>query len=139
MKNQSGFTAVELLITLFVAAAFLMSGYQLYNMIILDGGDALSRANASNVAYNYLQTYKVNQTYIASPCVKDLNVLGGADNSFVTKTVTGLANVSINVSVTCPYSASPYNITSLSKVTVIVKYGNSTPQQEVTEATYVTK
>ena len=32
--SNAGFTAVELLITLFVAAAFIIAGYQLFNIVI---------------------------------------------------------------------------------------------------------
>ena len=35
--STAGFTAVELLVTLFVAAAFLLAGYQLFNFVIRDG------------------------------------------------------------------------------------------------------
>jgi prepilin-type N-terminal cleavage/methylation domain-containing protein len=41
-RRTSGFTAVELLITLFVAAAFLIAAYQLFNLVVKDGG--LNRA-----------------------------------------------------------------------------------------------
>jgi len=39
VNKQAGFSAVELLITLFVAAAFLVAGYSLYNVVIKDGGE----------------------------------------------------------------------------------------------------
>ena len=65
ITKDSGFTAVELLITLFVAAAFLVSGYQLYALIIKDGGQTRSDARASNVAYDYMRRYSLSAT---SPC-----------------------------------------------------------------------
>ena len=63
---QNGFTVVELLITLFIAAAFLVSGYQLFNLIIKDGGQTRAESRASNVAYDYLRKYSSSAVF---PCV----------------------------------------------------------------------
>jgi len=122
LNKQAGFTAVELLITLFVAAAFLVSGYQLYNLIIKDGGQARAQARASNVAYDYMRRYSSSAT---NPCLISTPV----DNVGIT--VTGLSAVTITVAVTCPYTAT----TSLSRVDVTVLYNN--PQQTVEYTTYV--
>lgn len=121
--KQSGFTTVELLITLFIAAAFLMSGYQLYSLIIKDGGDARATAKASNVAYDYLQRYKPSAT---NPCT----VQTPLNNSSIT--VATLSSVTVTVAITCPYgSTTP----SISKVQVTLKYGS--PQQIISNGTYV--
>lgn len=122
--KQSGFTAVELLITLFIAAAFLMSGYQLYSLIIKDGGESRMQARASNAAYDYLQQYKTNAT---KPCTAQTPLNDSP------RTVTGLSNVTVSISITCPYTA----VTSVSKVNVTLKYGN--PQQEIGNAIYVSQ
>ena len=122
LNKQAGFTAVELLITLFVAAAFLVSGYQLYNLIIKDGGQARAQARASNVAYDYMRRYSSSAT---NPCLINTPV----DNVGIT--ITGLSAVTITVAVTCPYTAT----TSLSRVDVTVLYNN--PQQTVEYTTYV--
>ena len=122
-SSQSGFTAVELLISLFIAVAFIATGYQLYSIIINDGGAARARTRASNVAYTALQKYSAQTT---SPC------------SVVTPTPTptipsdsGLTNASITVSISCPYGA---GTSSTSKVEVSVKYNS--PQEEVVHALY---
>lgn len=125
MKNQyyhKGFSTVELLITLFIAAAFLMSGYQLYSLIMREGGEANAQARASNVAYDYLQRYKNVAT---NPCTQQTPV-----NS-ESVTVDGLTDAVITVTVTCPYTSA----TSLSKVQATLQYGN--PQETVINATYV--
>lgn len=125
MKNiskQSGFTAVELLVTLFIAAAFLMSGYQLYSLIMKDGGEVRATAKASNEVYNYLQQYKPSAT---NPCTTQTPLTDSP------KTVDTLSNVTVTVAITCPYSST----TSVSKITVTMKY--NTPQQTVSNATYV--
>jgi len=56
-RQDSGFTAVELLITLFVAAAFLIAAYQLFNLVVKDGGSTRAESRAANVAYDYLRQY----------------------------------------------------------------------------------
>ncbi len=125
MNKQSksdGFTVVELLVTLFIAAAFLMSGYQLYDVIMKDGGDARATARASNIAYDYLQRYKPNAT---NPCT----ALTPITDQVITDDI--IANATVSVVISCPYSAT----TTLSKVLVTVKY--NTPQQTLNIATYV--
>jgi len=122
--KNSGFTTVELLVTLFVAAIFLVSGYQLYALIVNDGGEARAKAQVSNIAYQYLQQYKESAT---SPC----SVQTPKNNEAIT--VPKLSNATLSVNITCPYTA----ITTISKVIVTIKYNN--PQQSVSVATYVNK
>jgi len=128
-KNE-GFSTVELLVTLFVAAAFLVAGYQLYNVIIKDGGLARSQSRAANIAYDYMQRYSATTT---NPCVASTPL----NNSVIG--VTGLSAATVTVDITCPYAASTGvdNATSVSEVTVTVRYNN--PQKTVQYATYVRK
>lgn len=121
-RNESGFTIVELLITLFVAAAFLVSGYQLYNLIIKDSGQARADSRASSIAYDYMRRYSATAV---SPCVASTPL------SDASVSAGGLTNVLVTVAISCPYSAT----TTISKVDVIVKY--NTPQQTLEYATYV--
>ena len=60
--SQAGFSAVELLITLFIAVAFIGAGYQLYAIIIKDGSEASLRAKANTIAYENLRTYSAKTT-----------------------------------------------------------------------------
>lgn len=121
-RLQEGFSAVELLITLFIAAAFIATGYQLFTIIIKNGGDARMRAKASNIAYDNLRRYATQGT---TPC-----------STFTPNPTpsipagSGLSNASITVTVSCPYGTSA----AVTKVSVSVKY--STPQQEVIHAMY---
>lgn len=121
-QKQSGFTAVELLITLFVAAAFLIASYQLFNLIIRDGGAARAESRAGNVAYDYMRRYIGNAT---NPCTT-LNPLNNAPI-----TVDGLIATTVSVAITCPLSASANTV---SKVEVTVKY--NMPEQTVKYATF---
>lgn len=118
----SGFTAVELLVTLFIAVAFLTSGYQLYSVVIKDGGETRARSIAGYTTHDYLQRYKPDAT---NPCT----VQNPLNNSVIT--VTGLSSVTVTVAISCPFSST----TSISKVLVTLKY--NTPQQTVSDATYV--
>ena len=123
MSPSNGFTTVELLVTLFISALFLVSGYQLYDVIMKDGGNSRATARASNVAYDYLQRYKPTAT---NPCTQQTPL---TDQSI---TVDTLSAVTITVAITCPYSSTT---PSISKVSVTIKY--NTPQKTINNATYV--
>lgn len=122
-RTQAGFTAIELLITLFVAAAFIATGYQLYTIVVKSGGDARFRSTASNIAYDNLRRYSPQAT---NPC------------SVVTPTPTPsipantLPNSSITVTISCPFGT----LSPTALIQVSVFYG--TPQQEVDHALFVT-
>lgn len=122
--KQSGFTAVELLITLFVAAIFLIAGYQLYAVIIKDGGSTRAQSQANNVNYDYLQRYAGTAT---TPCTTQTPLT----NAFIT--VPNLSNVKVTVAISCPYPSTP----AVSKVQVTVQYNN--PQQAITNALFVSQ
>lgn len=121
-NDQSGFTIVELLITLFVAAAFLTSGYQLFNLVIKSSGQARADSRASSVAYDYMRRYSASAV---SPCAASTPLTNAPIN------VAGLSSVTITVTISCPYSAT----TALSKVDVVVHY--NTPQLTMEYSTYV--
>lgn len=96
-NEQYGFSAVELLITLFVAAAFLISGYQLYAVVMKDSGEARLRAKAANLASDYLQRYKSSAT---KPCSTSSYTPLTNSNS-----EPGLSNVTLSVDISCPYGS----------------------------------
>ena len=124
--SQNGFTTIELLITLFIAAAFLMSGYQMYMLIIGNSAETRTQVKATNLAYDYLQRNKLN---LPAYCT--------ASSSTVTPSSTesdGLVNATINIALSCPYPLTP----SVTKVAITVNYGSDNPQKEISEATYAT-
>ncbi len=123
-RTQSGFTAVELLITLFVAAAFLIAGYQLFNFVLKDGGDTRAQSRASNVAYDYMRRYSDSAS---NPCSPSTPITGQSIS------VDGLANATITITITCPESDAP----TISKVNAIITY--NMPQQTLQYATFVDK
>ncbi len=122
-RLDAGFSAVELLITLFIAAAFVATGYQLYSVVITDGGSALQQAQATNIAYDYLRRFSTEAT---NPC--------SAVTPTPTPTIPSTANLtsaSVSATITCPYGTS----TNLSLITVTVNYG--IPQQQVVHELFV--
>ena len=124
-SKHDGFSAVELLITLFIAAAFLLAGYQLFNVVISSGGDARAESRAGNVAYEYLRQYidttTTNPCSPATPLTNQPITADGLELAFVT------------VSISCPKSAVP----ALSKVEAVITY--NTPVRTVRYATYIDK
>jgi prepilin-type N-terminal cleavage/methylation domain-containing protein len=122
-NKESGFSAVELLITLFIAALFLVAGYQLYNLILQDGGQTRAQSKANNVVYDYLKRY---ESFASNPCTATTPVNNEAID------VSNLENVSITVAITCPYTAS----TSISKISVTINYNDG---EILTESNYVNK
>ena len=123
MRNQQGFTAVELLVTLFVAVAFIATSYQLYSAIVRDSGDARFRAKASNIAYAELRKQADTST---SGCVAQ------PSTSFPIPTNHGLDQPSGTVTVTCRSA-------DLAKVEVVVAYGPSYARKDVRHAIFVAK
>jgi prepilin-type N-terminal cleavage/methylation domain-containing protein len=126
--KESGFSAIELLITLFIAAAFLLTGYQLYGIIIEDGGDARVQAKASNIAYDNLRKYTPNAS---NPCA---TYTPSPQPSVPSGSLPSPSSITVNI--TCP---SGVGTTSVSKVQVTVKYGTKSPQEEVVHAIFVTE
>jgi prepilin-type N-terminal cleavage/methylation domain-containing protein len=120
--ESPGFTIVEVLVTLFVAALFLVTGYQLYNVIIRNGDESRALTYANNVTYNYLQQYKGSAT---DPCTEQTLLNNQSIN------VTGLSVVTVSATISCPYGTS----SSISKVLITLKY--NAPQQVVNNATFV--
>lgn len=121
---QAGFSAIELLITLFVGAAFVATGYQLYSVIIQSSSDARFRSRASNIAYENLRKYSPQAT---NPC--------STPTPSPTPSVPAsseLSSPTITVTFSCPFGTT----SGTSKVQVTLTYGS--PQQEVSHAIYVT-
>jgi prepilin-type N-terminal cleavage/methylation domain-containing protein len=122
---QSGFTAVELLITLFIGVAFIGAGYQLYGVAVKDGSDVRMRAQASSIAYSQLRTSAAG---VSNPCATSTTTIPVLAS-------TGLINASMTAAISCPYGAT----SPVSTVTVTLSYGTDSPQKQVSHAIYATK
>lgn len=124
---EDGFSAAELLITLFIASLFLIAGYQLYSYVLQDGQEASQMSKASNIAYQYLRSTAADDTYVQSPCSTTTQ-----PGSQPLSSNTGLNGASVNVVISCPYSSAPLNQTSL--LTATVTYNSPSGQETVRHA-----
>lgn len=121
---QQGFSIVELVVTLFIAAAFLATGHMLYTTITRDSSEARQRGHASNVAYDYVRQYADNRSGTCSGTSTPVN------NE--RQSIDGFGDVIIRVRITCPNSA----INTLHRVEATVRYGDLS--QEVVHVLYAT-
>lgn len=127
IKSQEGFSAVELLITLFIAAIFVLAGYQLYSYVLLGGTETSQEAIASNIAYKYLR--QVADTITEGSCAAASPMTNQAVSN------AGLPNTTVTVTVTCPYASGPQS--GISLVQSSVHYLSSTDTETVSHALYV--
>ncbi len=92
-KSDRGFSSVELLIVLFIAAAFAISGYQLYSSVLSASLSGKSDIAASNLANDYLERYR----YRASTPCNEKTVI---DDLSVSSDI--LRGPKVTVKITCP-------------------------------------
>lgn len=133
MNRQDGLTTVELMVTLFVAALFILSGYQLYNAVNLRAGNSREMSEASNIAYRILRE---NAVYDSSFTRAPLTICPASTTLSPSPTLptNTLPDPAVAVS-RCWLGAS--GTSDLQRVTVQVEYGNDTPKRKVVHATYV--
>lgn len=120
--SQTGFSAVELMITLFIAFVFVMMGYQLYTVTLMDGKKSDNQAQADLYASGVMKTYvndSVNQDYKCSSTPYNFSGNSGSSRSY-----SGIVD--------CP------NPTDLPALRSIVVNGQVTGEKAV-HATYFTK
>jgi Tfp pilus assembly protein PilE len=126
-KTQEGFSAVELLITLFVAAAFLVTGYQLYFTVIEASGQTRLRAIANNIAYDKLRFYAAKAT---ATCT-------AKSNTTLAPTIpanSGLGSATITASLTCPFGTS----STVTAVNIDIGYGPASDREYTRHVIYTT-
>lgn len=128
--RRGGFTTVELLMTLFIAAAMVISGYQLYNAITIRNGRARSQSEASNIAYNILQQKIGSSPTATSNCTTSSN----GSNTSVAIGSNKLPKKQSGNSPTAVFSTCRIQA-NLVKVTVTVAYDY--PERSVSHAAYV--
>lgn len=101
-RLESGFTAVELLVSIMVGVVLLSASYQLYSVALSSASDAQRRTQASMAAYDLLRS---RQPAITVPC----------STSTTTPAVpasAGLPGATASVVASCPYTTSS-NVTLL--------------------------
>lgn len=123
MKNEQGFTVVELLVTLIVGMLLMFSAYQLYTYVLDNSTKTRMRTTASALAYQFMRE---NVTQATNPCtsktVSPAPTIPASSN---------LVNASASVTIAC-LSGGP---TNLSVITSNVTYGS--PSITITHSTYV--
>lgn len=125
-KLSKGLTSVELLVTIFVAVMFLASGYALYLAIVTQSAGVRHRAQADNIAYDYLRRY---ESTVTNPCIASTPV----NNVTLTEdSAIGLPTPTVTVAITCPNSS----VTSVSNVTVTVGYTDRGTARSVRQEIY---
>lgn len=138
-KRQSGFTVIELLVTIIVAALFVGVFYQMYVILVTINANARNTAQASNLSYSNMRRYPTAsstglncQTTTAQP--GGVSYLKGSSTpNFVTNgDYQELGPVSEVVVASFPYGCSA--IYDVIKLVSTVTYGRNS---KVSYATYV--
>lgn len=120
-ETMKGFSAIELLVTLFIAFLFLSMGYTLYGAIVTSSSSARHRAQADNIAYDYLRRYEATVT---SPCVVTTPV---SSQPVTGGSAIDLGSPTVTVNISCPNST----VVAVSKVKVTVLYNEKGVQRNV--------
>jgi len=126
LKKNKGFSAVELIVTMFIALLFLSMGYTLYGAIVNSSSIARHRAQADNVAQEYLRRY---ESVATNPCAASTPLTNAAVTSAAGD---GLANPKVSVAISCSNST----ISLMSLVTVTITYTESGAQRSVYHEVY---
>jgi len=128
--REDGFTAVELLVTLFVAAIFLLAAYQVYSIVTNDSATTRSRSKASNIALDNARM--VSLQFSGACALPDITMTTTPTFNPAPSipSGSGLPNPSIDVKKDCPITGGP------SRITATVSYGNTTPQEQATHVIY---
>lgn len=125
--RQTGFSAVELLITIFIAATFVFMGYQLYGVITQNNQEVSDLSVASNSAQSATQKLVHNKDSYGADCT------ALATNN--TETSTGSFDqypTEITVTLTCPNAT---ELPNLRRVSATATYKGTS----ATHALYFTK
>ena len=124
LNHQQGFSTVELLISLFIAAAFISTGFQLFSAVTKDSNEARLRSKAASLANDYLQK---NTSLAPVPC----EVRSQTTNASIP--TADLPQATYDVNFLCPYGTTA----KTTRTVVTVKYGN--PQETVQAVLDVTR
>lgn len=126
-NKQSGFTAVELLITLFIGAAFIMTGYQLSTVILKDGAVIRARAKAASIAKETVKKKAAGITVCNSTPVVNPSEAIPPDS--------GITINSITTTVSAAYTCQASN--NVIKVQATVNYKVAGSTEEVSNAIFI--
>jgi prepilin-type N-terminal cleavage/methylation domain-containing protein len=139
LRNDPGFTIVELITTIVVGALLVLTFYQLFISVVQTSNtakqDSAAHAMASSILKQYPSTAVVSGG--GDTCVENNNISTVTDEDTPEDdSVTGLGNYTYTVSAACPYSSTP----SISLVTIVIQYGTQDGNNwslNVTKSKYV--
>jgi hypothetical protein len=123
LQKQSGFSTVELMVSLFVAALFILSGSQLYSVVTNRVAESREMSEASSIGYEVLR--KEGSVYPVG-----VPTCPGGTTSTIARTSATLNSLSVSLH-QCLVSSE----VSLVRSTVTVSYSN--PAKKVVHATYI--
>lgn len=123
-RSEAGFTAVEVLVTLFIGVVLLGGGYQAYGAVINNTERGRTHSLASNIAYEALRREADTTTNQCSPIAERALAWRSTYNDTLPKPRN------IYGSVSCPFG----NGESISLLKVRVTYGQES--ESVTHAIY---
>lgn len=124
LQSEQGLTAVELLITLIVAALFLASGYVLYQSVLNRSLENRQRAMADIIATDYGRRY---ESTIGTSCGFSTPL-----NNQAVSGVQGLTDVRVTVQISCPQLAGQRTY----RITTTVAYGQGVNASSVRQVIY---
>lgn len=123
-QNQAGLSIVELVIALFVASSFIISGYLLYSFVMKETFEVRNKVIASQLAYQKLIEAK---ELINATCAVE-------ETSPENPTPTPLNNLSIKRTIDCPETLNETN--DISRIEITITYGDD---KKITQAIYAKK
>lgn len=129
VTTTQGFSTVELLISLFVAAAFIGTAFQLFSVVMKDGNEARLRGRAGSIASSTLQerANSVNSPCSPTPATANISI----PTADLPRQASSQASAQVTYS--CPYG----NSSKTTRVSVVVSYG--VPTQQIEGSLDVTK
>ncbi|MBI3494460.1 prepilin-type N-terminal cleavage/methylation domain-containing protein [Candidatus Saccharibacteria bacterium] len=127
--KQSGFTIIELLTTIIVAALFVGVFYQMFVILVGVNANARNVAQASNLAYSNMRRYPTAASTGLTCSASSTNLLNttGVDSDY-----SELGSVTETVTASYPYGCSA--VYDVIKLVSVVTYRGAT---KVSYATYV--
>lgn len=114
-QHEQGFSTVELLIALFIAAAFIATAFELFSVVMEDGNETRLRARAGNVAH---ENVRRNVSKATVPC--------SVDPEADTVKPDDLPQISVAVGFSCPYGTE----SRTTRITATVQYGEDDEVEE---------
>ena len=139
-SRSAGFTTIELLVTLFVATAFIGAFAQVFTVIDRGATETRWQSAASNLAYSSLRKYTAQPAGFVCDNTTNLAVNASAAGQTVSSTTytasdVGLPGTQATVEVKA-YAPSGCGTSMPTKLVATTTYG-TTPVRKVTHATYV--